>query len=101
MSIDGLLVALLVVLAPDQDPNAERALDSLSADPQTQRQAPADAAACRMFVDIEARRKCTIRMSRPAASGTAEPTLSFPESVIWMAPAEPTMPYKFYSPPPR
>ena len=99
MSIDGLLVALLVVLAPDQEPSG--ALDGLAFDPQAQRQAPADAAACRLFVDIEARRKCTIRMSRPAASGAAEPTLSFPETVIWIAPAEPTMPYKFYSPPPR
>lgn len=103
MSIDGLLVALLVVLAPDQEPGAEHALAGLPVAPQAQQQngqAP-DTAACRIFIDPDARRKCAIRLSRPAPAGAAEPTLSFPESVIWMVPAEPAMPYKFYSPPTR
>jgi hypothetical protein len=110
MSIDGLLVALLVVFAPEQhepSPGNERVLAGLVPDPQVQQERrnsalTADPSACRFFADSEARRKCTIRTSRPAAaSGSAETSSSYPESVIWMAPAEPAMPYKFHANPTR
>jgi len=108
MSIDGLLVALLVVLAPEQEPGSanDRLLAGLTADPQARQQrrndAPAaDASACHYFADAEARRKCTIRTSRPALSGSPDRSRDYPETVIWLVPSEPAMPYKFQPSTPR
>jgi hypothetical protein len=102
MSIDGLLVALLVVLAPEQEPTMtnERALAGLAPDPQVQQERrdsamTTDPSACRYFADQEARRKCAIRTSRPVASGAPNPISTYPETLIWLAPSEPSMPYKF------
>ena len=108
MSIDGLLVALLVVLGPEQEAVAasDRTLAGLGVNPQVQQEKrdsglATDAAACRYFADPEARRKCAIRTSRPVQSGSTERNQDYPESVIWLTPAEPAMPYKFNSNTPR
>jgi hypothetical protein len=107
ISIDGLLVALLVVLAPEQEPaNEQRVLAGLAVDPQAQQERrnsslTDDPSACRYFADAEAHRKCTIRTARPAAAGSAESSASYPETVIWLAPAEPSMPPKIQSNPQR
>ena len=108
ISIDNLLVALLMVLAPEQDQGAanERVLDNLLTTEQRS-EAPRvkaiadDASACRYFADAEARRKCTIRTSRMALSGAAELTGPFPETVIWLAPTQPPMPPTWWSIPAR
>jgi hypothetical protein len=100
--IDNLLVALLVVLAPDQEnaPSGEPVLGGLlTPDRQIERQqdlgaTPDDLTACGAFADAEARRKCAIRTGRLTASGAVEPGAPFPEAVIWLAPAEPGMPRK-------
>src|SRR5262245_13820907 len=107
ISIDGLLVALLVVLAPEQEPASEqRVLAGLAVDPQAQQERrdsalTNDPSACRYFADAEARRKCAIRTARPAPSGAPLSAASYPETVIWLAPAEPSMPPKFPSNPQR
>jgi hypothetical protein len=101
ITIDSLIVALVLALAPEQDQGAatDRIVDSLLSGSAEQRsgQQPvvntSEPAACRYFADREARRKCAIRTSRLAASGSAEPDLSFPETIIWIAPAEPRMPW--------
>jgi hypothetical protein len=108
ISIDNLLVALLMVLAPEQDQGAanDRVLDSLltteqrSDAPRVKAMAD-DPSVCRHFADPEARRKCTIRTSRMALSGAAEPAGSYPETVIWLTPAEPRMPSTWWSNPTR
>ena len=108
MSIDGLLVALLVVLGPEQEAvtTNDRTLAGLAVNPQIQQEKrdsglATDASSCRYFADPEARRKCAIRTSRPAQSGAAERDPDYPENTIWLTPAEPAMPYKFHSNTPR
>ena len=110
MSIDGLLVALLVVLAPEQElgpgQTNDRTLAGLNVNPQVQQERrdialATDVSTCRFFADAEARRKCTIRTSRKLPSGSAERDPVYPETVIWLAPTEPSMPYKSPSNLPR
>jgi hypothetical protein len=103
ISIDNLLVALLIALAPEPDQGAgnDRFLDTLlMADQRNERQKQLNAltddpSACRYFADVEARRKCMIRTSRMAQSGAAEPAGFYPETVIWLTPTEPRMPPVF------
>ena len=103
ITIDNLLVALLIALAPEQDQGAanDRILDNLlMADQRNERQKQLNAlvddpSACRHFADAEARRKCMIRTSRMARAGAGESTGSHPETVIWVTPTEPRMPPVF------
>jgi hypothetical protein len=101
ITIDSLVLALLVALAPEQEPGHgnDRILDGMLTEPQSARPAalagPQPPSACQYFVDSEARRKCAIRTSRTALSGAAEPHASYPETVIWLTPLEPRMPMQF------
>jgi hypothetical protein len=103
ISVDNLMVALLIVLAPEPEQGVDRAIDSLlTAESQAGQQnqlsgAAEDPSACRYFVDPDARRKCAIRTSRmpTPAAGVAAPTSSHPETVIWLTPNEPRMPFAF------
>ena len=103
-SFDSLLIALLVVLAPEQDSRTgERLADSFqfAAPPLRRSIDPSDGApACRQFADAEARRKCMIRTGR-SASGSAEVTANYPETLFWVTPADPEMPFKFGTNPQR
>ena len=103
VSVDTFLVTLMVAFAPNVDSN-EPLLIGIGSDQQTEQERRAeqersaaegarDPGACRYFVDPEARRKCVVRTNR-AASGSAEPSSSFPEGTIWIAPGEPPMPPK-------
>ena len=101
ITIDSLVVALLMALAPEteQGPGQDRTLDGLLSNPPEQRSSRQpggvlanDPSACRYYADPEARRKCTVRTGRMAQSGAAEPAPSYPETVIWLAPLEPRMP---------
>jgi hypothetical protein len=99
MRIDSLLVALLVVVGLEPEPNASG--QSAVTTPDRQVQAPREDRAsaeppsvCRAYADPEARHKCTVRIGRLAASGAAEPRATYPETLIWLAPAEPPMPFK-------
>lgn len=99
-AIDSLLVALLVALAPETESPGER-LNGLSSFERRDRiGAVSEAVVCQQFADIEARRKCTIRAGR-AASGTTGANATYPETVIWMAPIDPGMPFKFKATPQR
>lgn len=97
-SVDGLLIALLVVLAPDRDGSTgERLADDFQFSPPPLRRSidPSDGAtACQQFADAEARRKCMIRTGR-SASGSAEVTANYPETQFWVTPVDPGMPFKF------
>jgi hypothetical protein len=99
ITIDSLVLALLVALSPEPDQNAanERMIDGAFTEPRSARHGPLgplpDPSACSYFVDTEARRKCLIRTSRGARSGADEPLP--PESVIWVSPVEPRMPFSF------
>jgi hypothetical protein len=108
ISMDNLLVALFLALSPDQDQNSanESATALLHLDQQAlrlrqQSTATENLPACRIFADAEARRKCMIRTERASASGAVEPRRSYPETVIWLAPVEPSMPFKLQSNTPR
>lgn len=101
-SLDSLLVALLVALGPvEQEFPAgaenDRSLDGfrqgyhqLTVRPE--QAGRSEGGACRYFIDAQARRNCEIRTTR-ALSGAAEP--SYPSQVIYLAPSEPGMPFKF------
>jgi hypothetical protein len=100
ITIDSLVLALLVALAPEQEPGHgnDRILDTVLTEPQSTLPTPVNAStpsACQYFVDSEARRKCAIRTSRTDQSGAAERRTSYPETVIWLAPLEPRMPTQF------
>lgn len=104
-AIDSLLVALLVALAPETDSlGGERLNGSQFGLAPSERRARAGAAGeavvCQQFADIEARRKCTIRTGR-ASSGAGGGNATYPETVIWMAPIDPGMPFKFKATPQR
>jgi hypothetical protein len=103
VSVDTLLVTLMVALVPNVDSGGPLFV-GIGSDQQTGQERRAeqerraaegarDPGACRYFVDPEARRKCVVRTNR-AASGSAEPSSSFPEGTIWIAPEEPPMPPK-------
>jgi hypothetical protein len=98
-SIDSLLIALFVALAPDQDlPPGERppdrALLAMPFEPSRSGEMAPAAAACLQFADANARRNCEIR-ARRAGSGTAEPVTLHPETLFWVAPTQPDMPINF------
>lgn len=98
ITIDSLVLALLVALSPEPDQNGDRMIDGTFTEPRSAQQGPLgapppDPSACGYFVDTEARRKCLIRTSRGARSGANEPRPT--ESVIWVTPLEPRMPFSF------
>jgi hypothetical protein len=102
-SFDGLLIALLVVLAPDQDTQSgERTIEGFQFAPAIAASRGRDdpAAACSQFFDAGARRNCEIRIGRER-SGSAEGESIYPETLFWVTPSDPAMPFKFGTNPQR
>lgn len=100
-SLDTLLVALLVALAPvEQELPAVPPGDTFAAGVAQGyhglelRPSVADTSACRSFFDAEARHNCVIRTTR-AGTGSAAPDADFPSQVTWIAPGDPGMPFRF------
>jgi hypothetical protein len=101
-SLDSLLIALLVALGPvEQELPAgvendrfhdgfKQGYHQLTVRPE--KTGRSEDGACRYFIDAHARRNCEIRTKR-ALSGAAEP--GYPSQVIYLAPSEPGMPFKF------
>jgi hypothetical protein len=110
-SFDSLLVALFVALSPaehDGQPGIAAAdpprpgfyqdYEWLSLRPVPS--GASEATDCRYFVDATARDNCLIRTTR-ASSKTGESILAFPDQIIWIAPGDPGMPFKFSTNPGR
>lgn len=107
-TFDGLLIALLMALAPsDQDlpPDSDPSFrDGFNLGYQELKlhepPAQGDAAGCRFFIDEAARKNCMVRTGR-AQSGSAENLAQFPDDTIWIVPRDPAMPLRFQPKTPR
>ena len=81
-TLEGVLVALLMAMAPaDRPADGSAALTELAAEA---------VAACEPYSDETARRNCIARLERGLE--TADAGVAFTEQVTWLVPGDPGMP---------